>query len=92
MATLTGAQMIATGLRHAGILTPSESVEKLATLSGKVTDELTFPLLYAPEILNPQFESSVADMKNRFFHFNCLALKIGYVLLPHVRAISLKAI
>ncbi|KNE67562.1 hypothetical protein AMAG_12014 [Allomyces macrogynus ATCC 38327] len=64
MATLTGAQLITTGIIHAGIVTDSEEVETTVLKSGKATGDLVFPMLYAPEILKSQFDSPVADMKN----------------------------
>jgi len=64
MATLTGAQMVATGKRHAGILSNKENIEKRAFNSGMHSGDLCFPLLYAPELLMDEFKSEVADMKN----------------------------
>ncbi|KAI8907409.1 cytosol aminopeptidase family, catalytic domain-containing protein [Gorgonomyces haynaldii] len=64
IATLTGAQLITTGIKHAGVLTPSEDTEQRLIQAGKTSGELVFPLLYAPEILKSQFDSQVADMKN----------------------------
>eukprot|EP00743_Colponemidia_sp_Colp-15_P000753 GILK01000832.1.p1 GENE.GILK01000832.1~~GILK01000832.1.p1 ORF type:complete len:509 (-),score=89.62 GILK01000832.1:164-1510(-) len=63
-ATLTGAQGISTGRRHAAILTNTEALESLTVAAGKVSGDLTFPILYAPELLKPEFTSEVADMKN----------------------------
>jgi probable aminopeptidase NPEPL1 len=57
--------MITTGTKHAGVLTSSETIEKSIIEAGKSTGDLTFQMLYAPEILMPQFDSAVADMKNR---------------------------
>ncbi|KAJ2992017.1 putative aminopeptidase npepl1 [Globomyces sp. JEL0801] len=64
IATLTGAQLITTGVKHAGLLTKSEKIEKMIVDAGKVTGDLVFPMLYAPEILMGNFDSKVADMKN----------------------------
>ncbi|KAI8893558.1 cytosol aminopeptidase family, catalytic domain-containing protein [Globomyces pollinis-pini] len=64
IATLTGAQLITTGVKHAGLLTKSEKIEKMIVDAGKVTGDLVFPMLYAPEILMENFDSKVADMKN----------------------------
>ena len=50
LATLTGAQAYATGLSHAGVLSNSESFEKLVLDAGKVSGDLAFPFIYAPEI------------------------------------------
>lgn len=66
MATLTGAQSFATGNVHSGVLSNDEELEKVFVEAGKMSGDLTFPLLYAPELLGveKQFASEVADMKN----------------------------
>ncbi|OQV20428.1 putative aminopeptidase NPEPL1 [Hypsibius exemplaris] len=64
MATLTGAQGIATGRYHAAIVTNNEYYEFLAYRMGKITGDLNFPLVYAPELHFSEFHSAVADMKN----------------------------
>lgn len=64
MATLTGAQGIATGSRHAAIYTNSEAFEQHAVLMGRLSGDLVHPLPYAPEFFAPEFKSAVADMKN----------------------------
>lgn len=64
MATLTGAQLYATGREYAGVLTPSEITEKELISAGAACGEPLFPLLYAPDRLFGQFDSDVADMKN----------------------------
>mmetsp|Transcript_20427 Transcript_20427/g.23686 ORF Transcript_20427/g.23686 Transcript_20427/m.23686 type:complete len:582 (-) Transcript_20427:19-1764(-) len=64
MATLTGAQLVATGKKHAGILANTEQAEKRAYDAGMRSGDLTYPLLYAPDLLKQEFASKVADMKN----------------------------
>jgi probable aminopeptidase NPEPL1 len=64
MATLTGAQLVATGKIHAGILANTQQVEQRAVAAGMRSGDLCFPLLYAPELLMHEFKSKVADMKN----------------------------
>ena len=64
MATLTGAQLIATGKKHAGILANSLDVERRTVDAGLRSGDLVFPLLYAPELLKSEFKSDFADMKN----------------------------
>jgi probable aminopeptidase NPEPL1 len=64
MATLTGAQLVATGKKHAGILATSQELEQRAVTAGLASGDLCFPLLYAPELLEGEFASKVADMKN----------------------------
>jgi probable aminopeptidase NPEPL1 len=64
MATLTGAQLVAAGKTHAGILANTIEIEARAVQAGLRSGDLVVPLLYAPEILMKEFDSKVADMKN----------------------------
>ena len=64
MATLTGAQMVATGRFFAGIVSDSEELEIECIQAGKVSGDLCHPLPYAPEFFTSEFSSNVADMKN----------------------------
>ena len=51
MATLTGAQLVATGKTHAGILANTIDLERRAVDGGLASGDLCFPLVYAPELL-----------------------------------------
>mmetsp|Transcript_22209 Transcript_22209/g.37615 ORF Transcript_22209/g.37615 Transcript_22209/m.37615 type:complete len:513 (-) Transcript_22209:236-1774(-) len=64
MATLTGAQGVATGQRHGAVYTNDDDFEQLAIRMGKFSGDLVHPIPYAPEFFVPEFASSVADMKN----------------------------
>lgn len=64
MATLTGAQLVATGKKHAGVLANTAALEQRAVQAGLASGDLVYPLLYAPELLRGEFDSKVADMKN----------------------------
>eukprot|EP00747_Dinoflagellata_sp_TGD_P209243 gnl/TRDRNA2_/TRDRNA2_82642_c0_seq2.p1 gnl/TRDRNA2_/TRDRNA2_82642_c0~~gnl/TRDRNA2_/TRDRNA2_82642_c0_seq2.p1 ORF type:complete len:227 (+),score=53.49 gnl/TRDRNA2_/TRDRNA2_82642_c0_seq2:93-773(+) len=64
MATLTGAQLVATGKRHAGIVANSDAVEEAAVSAGRRSGDLVHPLPYCPEFYRAEFKSKVADMKN----------------------------
>lgn len=64
MATLTGAQGIATGQRIGAIYTNDEDLERLAVVAGKRSGDLVHPMPYAPEFFRAEFKSTVADMKN----------------------------
>ena len=59
MATLTGAQGIATGRRHAAIITNYEEVEVAAVAAGKLSGDLVHPLPYCPEFFRKEFKSQV---------------------------------
>lgn len=50
MATLTGAQGIATGKYHGAILTNDEDWELKAVIAGKKSGDLLFPMPYCPEL------------------------------------------
>lgn len=63
-ATLTGAQMVATGLLHAGVISNREDLETLAKKIGRETGDLVAPLPFAPELYQGEFKSQVADMVN----------------------------
>jgi len=64
LATLTGAQLVSTGKRHAALYTPDEDLENAAIASGKRSGDLVHPLPFAPEFFRPEFVSQVADMRN----------------------------
>ncbi|KAI9352206.1 cytosol aminopeptidase family, catalytic domain-containing protein [Obelidium mucronatum] len=66
MATLTGSQAYATGLRHAGFITNSSEFEKEVVEAGKASGDLAFPMLYCPEYqgVDKIMPSVVADSKN----------------------------
>lgn len=64
IATLTGAQLIATGKNHAAVYSNAEDLEAAVVQAGKVTGDLTFPIPYCPEFYRAEFKSVVADMKN----------------------------
>ncbi|ORZ40070.1 cytosol aminopeptidase family, catalytic domain-domain-containing protein [Catenaria anguillulae PL171] len=64
IATLTGAQLITTGKIHAGIVSRTESAEAAMLAAGKVTGDVCFPMLYAPDLLLAEFKSEIADLTN----------------------------
>jgi len=64
MATLTGAQLVCTGKKHAAILCNKEELESRFLNAGRHSGDLCHPILYMPESLMDEFKSEVADMKN----------------------------
>lgn len=64
VATLTGAQLIATGHRHAAAVCNDDDLEALAVKVGRRTGDLVHPLPYCPEFFRKEFKSKVADLKN----------------------------
>jgi probable aminopeptidase NPEPL1 len=63
-ATLTGAQLVATGRRHAAVVSNRAGLEGLAVASGLTSGDLAHPLPFAPEFFQAEFKSAVADMRN----------------------------
>ena len=59
MCTLTGAQGISTGQRHAAIMSSDAALEQEAMSAGKRCGNLTFPVPYCPELFSQEFASSV---------------------------------
>ena len=64
IATLTGAQLVATGRRHAAIVTNDEQLESVTLRAGRACGDLVHPLPYCPELFCAEFKSPIADMKN----------------------------
>lgn len=64
MATLTGAQGITTGKHHGAVLSNDENWEKATVRAGYNSGDMTFPVVYCPELHFSEFTSAVADMKN----------------------------
>ncbi len=63
-ATLTGAQLVATGRLHAGVVSNDEELEALIVAAGKASGDLCHALPFAPEFYKKEFSSKVADMLN----------------------------
>ncbi len=63
-ATLTGAQMIATGGNHAAVVCNDDGLEQALVEAGRASGDLAHPLPFAPEFYKNEFKSSIADMKN----------------------------
>lgn len=63
-ATLTGAQMVATGYLHAGFITNDDKLEDVALTVGRETGDMVTSLPFAPEIFQEEFSSELADMRN----------------------------
>lgn len=82
VATLTGAQGIATGKYHAAILTNNEDWELKCVSAGKASGDLCHPVPYSPELHFSEFASAVADMKNSVMdrsnaQVSCAGLFVG---------------
>uniref|UniRef100_A0A0R3RYP6 CYTOSOL_AP domain-containing protein n=1 Tax=Elaeophora elaphi TaxID=1147741 RepID=A0A0R3RYP6_9BILA len=67
MATLTGAQGLATGKLHAAVLTNSEEWEIRACKAGRASGDLVHPLPFCPDLHFSDLKSPIADMRNSTF-------------------------
>ncbi len=63
-ATLTGAQLLSTGKRHAAIVSNRDGIESRAWRVGREAGDLVHPLPFVPEFSEKLFRSKIADMKN----------------------------
>jgi probable aminopeptidase NPEPL1 len=63
-ATLTGAQLVATGNLHAAVVTNDAKLQDVLHQAGRHTGDLTWPLPFVPEFYKAEFSSPVADMRN----------------------------
>jgi probable aminopeptidase NPEPL1 len=63
-ATLTGAQLVATGVVHAAIISNDHELEQALISAGYRSGDLVHPLPFAPELYKAEFSSQVADMVN----------------------------
>jgi len=64
IATLTGAQLVATGKLHGAVVSNEEELERLLVDTGREVGDLVHPLPYAPELYKAELKSAVADMRN----------------------------
>ncbi|CCW68337.1 unnamed protein product [Phytomonas sp. Hart1] len=64
MATLTGAQGVATGTKHAALYVNDADFEQALLKAGRQCGDTCFPVVYSPEHHKPQFKSKFADMTN----------------------------
>jgi probable aminopeptidase NPEPL1 len=64
MATLTGAQSVATGKRMAALFCTDDNLEAAAVRAGRASGDTCHPLPYVPEFHRREFHSDVADMRN----------------------------
>lgn len=64
IATLTGAQGIATGKRHAAVLADTAELEAAAVAAGRASGDLVFPVPYCPEFFLKEFATPAAGMLN----------------------------
>lgn len=64
MATLTGAQLTATGMNVAALVSDDEAFEHAVVAAGRRSGDLCHAMPWFPEFYEPEFASEVADMTN----------------------------
>ena len=85
MATLTGAQLVATGRRHAALYCNDDDLEALAMRAGRSSGDLTHPLPYAPEFYKADYKSPIADLRNTTSdRMNASSASAGWFLSNHL--------
>ncbi len=63
-ATLTGAQLVATGLLHAAVISNDAELERITVEAGQRSGDLAHALPFAPELYQQEYHSPIADMRN----------------------------
>lgn len=87
MATLTGAQGIATGQSHGAVLSAFEEDEVAVTKAGRNSGDLAFPIVYCPEFHRALYKSEVADMKNSVSNrMDAASSASGWFIYDHMNA------
>lgn len=87
MATLTGAQGIATGQNHAAVLSAFEEDEAAIVRAGKASGDLAFPIVYCPEFHRGLYKSEIADMKNSVSNrMDATSSASGWFMYDHMNA------
>ena len=87
MATLTGAQGIATGQNHGAVLSATAEDEAAMVAAGKKSGDLAFPILFCPEFHRPNYKSEVADMKNSVSNrMDATSSASGWFIYDHMNA------
>ena len=84
-ATLTGAQLVATGKAHAGICATSAELEGRALSAGLLSGDQCLAMLWSPAHMAAEFKSSVADMRNSVAdRMNASSAAAGYFVYSHI--------
>ena len=90
-ATLTGAQLIATGKWHAGLVCNDADLEAAALKAGLQCGDHAMPMLFSPELHMGEYKSAVADMRNSVAdRNNASASASGLWVYMHIDDLDLK--
>lgn len=89
-ATLTGAQLMATGKGHAGIVSNRGELEARCLEAGLLSGDHCLPMLWSPELMRPEFKSKVADMRNSVAdRMNASSAAAGFFVWSHIEDLDL---
>ncbi|MCO4761916.1 MAG: leucyl aminopeptidase family protein [Myxococcales bacterium] len=84
-ATLTGAQLMATGKAHAGICATDADLEQRALAAGLATGDHCLAMLWSPAHMRAEFKSKVADMRNSVAdRMNASSAAAGFFVYSHI--------
>ncbi|RNF11098.1 putative aminopeptidase, putative,metallo-peptidase, Clan MF, Family M17 [Trypanosoma rangeli] len=87
MATLTGAQGVATGRAHAALYANNEEIENRILRASRICGDLCFPILHCPEFHSSEFTSNIADSRNSVANRgNATASCAAYFIGTHIDA------
>lgn len=90
-ATLTGAQLMATGKGHAGICASDGELETLALAAGLRSGDHCLAMLWSPELMRAEFKSKVADMRNSVAdRMNASSAAAGFFVYSHIEDLDLR--
>lgn len=90
-ATLTGAQLMATGKGHAGICATDADLETRALQAGLKSGDHCLAMLWSPELLRAEFKSKVADMRNSVAdRMNASSAAAGLFIWAHIEDLDLR--
>ncbi len=90
-ATLTGAQLVATGKMHAAIVSNDGAFEAMALQAGLDSGDHCLPLLWSPELMKPEFKSKVADMRNSVAdRMNAQSAAAAWFVWAHIEDLGLR--
>ena len=88
-ATLTGAALIATGQAVSCTFTNRDGLEARSVASGRITGDLTHPILFIPEFYKQELKSKVADMRNSVTNrMNAQSSCAGQFIYNHIEDVN----
>ena len=88
-ATLTGAALIISGQAVSCTFTNRDGLEARSVSSGRITGDLTTPILFIPEFYKQELKSKVADMRNSVANrMNAQSSCAGQFIYNHIEDVN----